>query len=113
MCACSPKGQPYPELQQEKCDQKVEGGDSAPPFLSRGTPPGVVNPVLGPPTQERHGAVRAGSEEGHEDDQRSGAPPLRGHDERSWGSSARRREAEGVHCMQLLSHTKAVCTASS
>ena len=30
MCACSPEDQPYPGLHQEKCDQQVEGGDSAP-----------------------------------------------------------------------------------
>jgi len=34
MCARSPEGQPYPGLHQEKCDQQVEGGDSAPLFCS-------------------------------------------------------------------------------
>ena len=34
------------------------------------------HPVLGPPTQEGHGAVGAGLEKDQKDDQRAGAPPL-------------------------------------
>ena len=39
------------------------------PLCSCETPPGVLHPVLG------HGDVEMGPEEGHEDDQRAGAPP--------------------------------------
>ena len=78
MCTCSLEGQPYPGLHQEKCDQQVEGGDSAPLLCSCVTLSGVLHPVLEPPTQEGHGAVGAGPEKGHRDDQKAGAPPLQG-----------------------------------
>ncbi|GAB0182466.1 hypothetical protein GRJ2_000711900 [Grus japonensis] len=61
---------------KKKCHQQVEGGDPAPLHRSCETPPGEPCPVLGSQVQERHGAVGASPEEGHEDDQRAGAPLL-------------------------------------
>ncbi|GAB0183274.1 mitochondrial enolase superfamily member 1 [Grus japonensis] len=75
-CACSPESQLCPRLHQKRCDQQVEGGDPAPLLHSRETPPGVLPPALGAPVQERHGAVGASPEEGHEADRRAGAPLL-------------------------------------
>jgi len=37
MCACSPEGQLYPGLHQEKVGQQVEGSDSAPLLAQRGS----------------------------------------------------------------------------
>jgi len=87
MCACSPESHPYTGLDQEKCGQRVEGGDSAPLLCSRETPPGVLSPALGPPTKEGHGRVGAGPEEGQKYDQRAGIPFLQG-------------QAEGVGAVQ-------------
>ena len=73
MCACSPESQLYPGLHQEKRDQQVEGGHSVHLLRSGETPLGVLHPDLEPPAQVGHGAVGAGPEEGHKDDQRAGA----------------------------------------
>ena len=63
--------------------QQVEGGDSAPLLCSGETPPGVLRPALDVPSaQERHGTVGAGTEEGHKNDLRAGAPLLGGRAER-------------------------------
>ena len=92
ICACSPEGQPYLGLHQEKCGQQVEGGDSAPLLCSGETPPGVLRPALEPPAQEGHGAVGKGPEEGHKIDLRAGntSPVRQGWE--SWGFSAWRKE---------------------
>ena len=51
---------------------RMRGSDSAPLLSSREIPPGVLRT----PEQEVHGDVEAGPEEGHEDDQMAGTPPL-------------------------------------
>jgi len=76
MCTWTLESQLYPGVHQEKHDQQVEGGDSAPLLCSGETPPGVLHPALKPSAQKRHRAVGVGPEEGHEDDLRDRAPLL-------------------------------------
>jgi len=46
------------------------------PLCSGETSPGVLCPAMEPSAQERHGAVGAGPEEGHKNDQNGGTPLL-------------------------------------
>ena len=66
----------YPGLHQKKHGQQVNRGDSAPLLYSGETPPEVLHPALRPLELERHGPVRAGPEEGHKNDQRTGISQL-------------------------------------
>jgi len=82
MCTPSPEGQPHPGLHQKQRGQQVKGGDSVPLLHSSKTPLGVLCPALGSTAQERHGPVGMDPEEGHKNDQRTGAPLLQGKAER-------------------------------
>ena len=76
VCASSPESQPYPGLHQKEHDQQVKGGDPAPLPCSRETLLGVLYTVLVSSTYEGHGTVGTSPEEGHEDDQGTGAPSV-------------------------------------
>ena len=76
MCTHSPESQSCPGLHQEKRDQQVKGGDSAPLLSSGESLPGVLRPALEPPAQERHGPVGEGPEEDCKNGQMAGTPLL-------------------------------------
>ncbi|KAK4829106.1 LOW QUALITY PROTEIN: hypothetical protein QYF61_002144 [Mycteria americana] len=83
MCTCSPESQSYLGLHIRKHGQQASTHE---------TP--IWSPALGSPVQERHGPVRPGPEEGHENDQRAGTL-LRIKSERVGGCSAWRKEGLG------------------
>jgi len=76
MCALSPESQPYPGLHQKKQSQQVKRGDSTPLLRCGETLPRVLNPAPESSARKRPGPVGFGSEEGHKDDLRAGAPFL-------------------------------------
>ena len=79
----------YPGLHQKRGGQQGEGGDYPSLLCSCEAPSGVLHTGLGLSVQEGRGAFGEAAEEGHEDDQRAGAPSLqRG----SCACSAWRRE---------------------
>lgn len=62
-----------------------------PLLRSHETPPGILHPVPGLLTQEGHG-VGTGTEKGHEDNQRAGAPPQQGQAERAEAHQPREKK---------------------
>ena len=59
---------------QNKCGQQGEGGDCPPLLCSCEGPSGALHSSLKPPVQKGCGAARVAPDEGHEDDQWTGAP---------------------------------------
>ena len=72
MCKLGLEDQWYPELHEKKGDQQGEGGDCPPQFCPCEGPSWSTVSRPGAPSTRRIGAVGAGPEEGHEDNQRTG-----------------------------------------
>lgn len=70
----------YPEQYLAKCGQQIQVGDPSPLFSSGKATPEALCPGLGTPVYIRHGHTR---EKGNKDNERTGAPVLRGKTERA------------------------------
>lgn len=66
----------YPGLHQKRSGQQGEGSYGLPLLHPYEDPSGVLCSSLRPPAQEGCGAVAESPDEGHEGDQKTGAPLL-------------------------------------
>jgi len=83
VCSCSSEGRWYPGLHQKRCGQQGQGGDCPSLLCPCEALSGVPCWGLEPLVHKKDRAVRERLEEGHKEDQRAGAPPLRRQAERA------------------------------